>query len=1038
MAPTIKTTGELTKNQEWSGSVGQQKKPKTKTESILQTAKDTAIGMPEAVVSGASGIGGFLGGLVGQAGATLYDIWKSGGRNISSPADVLRSAGSRSDVKDKVAGLLTHEPTTQFAQAATDVASAPFTAALGGVEWAAKKAAPDDPNLQKGIMFVAELALAKGIKPATGYIKRVIAAKKPLKIETMIKFVEENAPPEVVAEMRAGLDKGLFGKKSAEATIKTTAELGKSATRKLDEAQRKLAEIKRVDLEEQKANANANIAEWNKLRESVTAGMAEQGEALLGQPRGGSMLPTQTLPKMAGPINIERIDSPQAVKKFMVDMEDRLTQSRAASGRQHVKWSESEEIAKSMGGAYELGQAFGKTAEDVIADTRKSTRFLAEKIDAIRTLNTTAATDAVKKMKEWRENPTEASEAAAKLAYNRAALIQYETGMAKTESARSLAIQRKMSKAKDFMLTKNYARVIKELGHKELTPEVMNLIASLDEQNPIATMRFLANARKATTKEKLFEVWINSILANPATHIVNFSSNMLFEAMSPFEKVAGAGIEVIKHPFKTSNRELYFGEAAHSIVGAFHGMREGLNRYAYAMKEGVTKSGVSKFEETGISPNKAIKGVKGEVIRIPTKELMANDDFWKAIIYSDDIYAQAYRSATKEGLRGDVRKAKMAELIANPSESMIAAANHAAQVRTFQAELGKLGKDFMRMRSRPGAVGTAMNFVFPFVRTPVNVVKEGLKRTPFGAITGKGLTRAEHSMRLGQATAAAATAALVAKLVADGVITGAAPDTRAERETLYNTGWRPYSVKINGTYYGYGRLEPLATSVGTVADSYAVFDKMKKGEWPKVVAKIGTAFRNNITNKTFLTGMTDLINATTDPNRYGENFIKRLSTSLVPGSGLLGATAKAIDPEIKEAKSIIDWYKARLPLLSKQVPAKLNVMGAPQKTGGTALSRFLSPVSVSKEANDPVYAELARLGINLSPMSPTSGGKKMTDEAARKMNEEAGPEIKAAVSKLMASPLYLKQSNENKKRMLRSWITKTRAYQRGLFLLREK
>jgi hypothetical protein len=719
-------------------------------------------------------------------------------------------------------------------------------------------------------------------------------------------------------------------------------------------------------------------------------------------------------------------------------MEDRITMSRVQSGRKNVPWSESEAMANSMGGAYEIGQVLGKTAEEVLTDFGKSTKNLEAKVEATRTIFKTAINEAQKAAREAVDNPSPLTEAKAQMAYNRWALVQYSVGQGSGEIGRALNIHKKLARSKEMILTKNYARMLKELGHDKLTPEAMQLLASFDEQNPIVAMKFLANARKATTKEKLFEVWINSILANPGTHVVNFTSNMLFEGMSPGERLLGAGVEFAKHPFKAAKRELYFGEAAHSIVGAFHGMKEGLGRYVYTIKHGVAKSGVSKFEETGIAPRKAIKGVKGDVVRFPGTELMANDDLWKAVIYSDDIYAQAYRAATKEGLRGDVRKAKMAELIANPTEAMSEAANNAARTRTFQAELGKLGKDFMRMRSRPGVAGTALNFVFPFVRTPINVVKEGLKRTPAGFVGIDKLLPAERSMQTGRVLASTFTAALIAKLVADGKITGSAPTNGAEREALYNTGWRPYSIKIGDTYYSYGRIEPIATQIGVVADSYPVYEMMKTGEWPKVAAKIGTAFRNNIANKTFLTGMTDVINATTDPGRYGELVIKRWATSLVPASGLLGGVARAIDPEVKDARKVIDWYKARLPLLSKQVPPKLNIMGQPQKTGGGALTRLLSPVAVSKETNDPVYTELARLGISIGPMKPVVGGKRMSPEQTRALITEAGPEIKKAVSNLLASPLYRKQTDANKKKMLKSWITKTRAYQKGLFVLREQ
>jgi hypothetical protein len=1028
---------------EWSGSVGHQPKPTAKRISLPTIGKSLVRSITElAPVQVASKvISGFKGKNLGDIPSSALETAKSFPEDFPK----MQQAGGRAAY-----GFATFLP-----QTAVDLVKDPvntinnnpietvmlFTA-IGGVagfKLRAKKARGEPITSQEVVSAIKE---SKSIpREVVAEVNKIVPGEPPVgpKIKTTVPK-SPVAKTDITAPVKANHIRAIAKDQLAEGGI-TKAQHDSL-----------MEEAAGMDYDYSRIGRGGTVKPLSITSEGMKMGldqfnktMAEQGEGLLGEPRGGGipvgMLKpgesplTVELPKRIGPINLERLDVGEPVKKLVADMEDRITMSRIQSGRKNVPWPESEAMANSMGGAYEIGQVLGKTAEEVLADFGKSTKNLEAKVEATRTIFKTAINEAQKAAREAVDNPSPATEAKAQMAYNRWALVQYSVGQGSGEIGRALNIHKKLARSKEMILTKNYARMLKELGHDKLTPEAMQILASFDDTNSLAAMKYISTVRKATTKEKMFEVWINSLLANPSTHIVNFTSNMLFEGIAPGERLMGAGVELVKHPFKAAKRELYFGEAAHSVVGALHGMREGLNRYVYTIKHGVAKSGVSKFEETGIAPKKAIKGVKGDVVRFPGTELMANDDFWKAIIYSDDIYAQAYRATTKEGLRGDVRKAKMADLIANPTEAMTEAANKAARLRTFQAELGKLGNDFMRMRSRPGVSGTALSFVFPFVRTPINVVKEGVKRTPFGIVGSKNLVGAEHSMAIGREIAALSTAALVAKLVADGKITGSAPEDKPEREALYNTGWRPYSLKIGDTYYGYGRIEPIATQVGIMADAATIFSKMGKGEWPKLAAKIGTAFRNNISNKTFLTGMNDVINATTDPARYGELLLKRWATSLVPGGGLLGGVARAVDPEIKDARKVIDWYKARIPLLSKEVPAKLNVMGQPQKTGGNVVARLLSPVTISKEANDPVYTELARLGISIGPMQPVVGGKKMSPEQTRALITEAGPEIKKAVSNLLASPLYRKQTDENKRKMLKSWITKTRAYQKGLFIM---
>ena len=51
-----------------------------------------------------------------------------------------------------------------------------------------------------------------------------------------------------------------------------------------------------------------------------------------------------------------------------------------------------------------------------------------------------------------------------------------------------------------------------------------------------------------------------------------------------------------------------------------------------------------------------------------------------------------------------------------------------------------------------------------------------------------------------------------------GLITGGGPKRQQDRIRLRKTGWQPYSFKIGDKYYPYGRVEPLAMIMGTVAD----------------------------------------------------------------------------------------------------------------------------------------------------------------------------------------------------------------------------
>ena len=106
--------------------------------------------------------------------------------------------------------------------------------------------------------------------------------------------------------------------------------------------------------------------------------------------------------------------------------------------------------------------------------------------------------------------------------------------------------------------------------------------------------------------------------------------------------------------------------------------------------------------------------------------------------------------------------------------------------------------------------------VFPFVRTPTNLLKMGLERTVLGGgvqiirelSQGKFLEQARDTMKNGtnrekaqlkgkMATAVATTTGLTMYIASNSeFISGGGPRSKEEREALKLTGWQPYSIKV--------------------------------------------------------------------------------------------------------------------------------------------------------------------------------------------------------------------------------------------------
>ena len=121
-----------------------------------------------------------------------------------------------------------------------------------------------------------------------------------------------------------------------------------------------------------------------------------------------------------------------------------------------------------------------------------------------------------------------------------------------------------------------------------------------------------------------------------------------------------------------------------------------------------------------------MSGLKGEVIRIPTRLLTAEDELYKGTARRMELSGQAVRVAHKEGLRGAKAKARIAELAANPTDDLLARSMDYARYFTSQCKLGPGASKITGLTQD----WLALKLFLPFVRTPTNLLKIAVERSP--------------------------------------------------------------------------------------------------------------------------------------------------------------------------------------------------------------------------------------------------------------------------------------------------------------------
>jgi hypothetical protein len=139
------------------------------------------------------------------------------------------------------------------------------------------------------------------------------------------------------------------------------------------------------------------------------------------------------------------------------------------------------------------------------------------------------------------------------------------------------------------------------------------------------------------------------------------------------------------------NRNVYFGEMKSEAFGAYHGLKEAGRSWIKAWRTEEPTDMWSKAEIPFMRaiPSKDITisgktfSVGGKQVRIPTRILLATDEFFKTEIYRASLSRQAYSIAHKEGLKADTAISRITELLESPTEEMTSKAHQEALYQTF-------------------------------------------------------------------------------------------------------------------------------------------------------------------------------------------------------------------------------------------------------------------------------------------------------------------------------------------------------------------
>lgn len=230
-----------------------------------------------------------------------------------------------------------------------------------------------------------------------------------------------------------------------------------------------------------------------------------------------------------------------------------------------------------------------------------------------------------------------------------------------------------------------------------------------------------------------------------------------------------------------------------------------------------------------------------------TRTIRVVDEFFKGFFGTVEAYAYAHRRAKAALEAGKIDKgefdAEVDKMLNKPGSAAWMHGIEEAQRLTFQTDLGAVGKAILEGRRKWHEAMKNMplfdlQYTIPFVTTLANIFKQGFRVTPLASpkfvydmakhgyegMAGKAKTLEEREVlrRVGEQVLGYMLLTAVWHFTDDDedglpYITGA--QAREDLPLGYRTV-PAYNIKIPGTdtYWNYGRVEPLATTLAALVD----------------------------------------------------------------------------------------------------------------------------------------------------------------------------------------------------------------------------
>lgn len=571
-----------------------------------------------------------------------------------------------------------------------------------------------------------------------------------------------------------------------------------------------------------------------------------------------------------------------------------------------------------------------------------------------------------------------------------------------------------------------------------LTPEetvsITRLAAQRDREGLFDA---LSNLKTLDPLDKALTVWKAGLLTNPITHGVNITGNTAMAIMEQAKDAPAAVVDLMLS-LGTGTRSKAMPSARGVVASVRGAMTNGLDAAKAVLRTGASPEDLAKWDFRNGRFGTTLGSDKlGAVLDIYTqsvfRSLGAEDQIFKAAAVGRSLDEQIRVEAINIAKRTKRTKApiSVAEAVtmlrANVPDAMQAQAIADAEYATFQNEnliAGGVsaGKRYLGSKGLPGNLARAVvELNLPFIKTPTNVLERTLDYTPAGILRAvapawkmaKGADMNANQRKVAEAFGRSSIGSLAIwlgyEMAGKDMATGTMPLGAKDEWDVRGRIAGAVRTSPQGDWHQVVRMQPLGTLIALGAQLRTITDNASSAS--DVVGGALASTGKLVADQPFLQGIQNISEAVGDPENRGGRWLRSTAASAVPAG--VAAVAREVDPIDRDPKTFVESVAARIPGISRSVPAKLNVFGQEQSHASFPLAQLVDVTRSRKNTETPALAELRRLGIRVGKPDNliTVNGETyaLAPEEYRALLQRVGPETERLLEAALASPVFTKE-----------------------------